>query len=127
MSHAPPEPGRRCDSLFAAPPGGIQVAEAVHFRGAEKSHMHASLLQQSHHVEHLAALRGPSKIRWIAHRVEELWRRRLSDDSVLEEPDGARRVRAARDQKREHRKPHAYKDEFSVARSRAQPRPPSTR
>ena len=34
------------------PPDGVEIAEAVHFRSAQKSDVYAALLKERHHVQH---------------------------------------------------------------------------
>ena len=101
--------------IVAVAPRRTQIAEAIDFRSTEKTHVHAALLQQTHDVEHRAALGRFVNIRGIAHGVEKFGGRRLANDAIFEKSDGPRRVRAARDEEGEHGKAHAYKNNFAVA------------
>jgi hypothetical protein len=106
--------GEALHFVVAMTPGGIEIAEAIDFRCAEKTYVNASLLQQTHHIEHLAALGGAANICGIAHGVKKLGRRRLANDSIFKKSNGTRRMRASRNQEREHRKAHAYEDDFPI-------------
>src|SRR5437667_10171521 len=54
--------------------GGVEIAEAVHFGGAEESEINASGLQQSHDAEHIQALGGAEDVRRIGHGVNQFGR-----------------------------------------------------
>ncbi len=96
-------------------PGSVQIAEAVHFRRAEKSDIHAALLQQRHHIEHLTALRGVKKIGRIAHGVKKFKRRCFADDAIFEKSHSARSVRTPGNQESQHRQTHSHEYQFPVA------------
>ncbi len=101
-------------AAVALPPDSVQVAEAVHFGGAQKTNLHASLLQQPHHVEHRAAKRRAAQVDRIAHSENRLIVGSLADDAVFVEPDGARRVRAFRHGKSQQRQAHPDEDPLAI-------------
>ena len=98
----------------AASPGGIQISKAIDFRGAEKTNVHAALLEQRHNVEHLAGLRGATQIRRIAHRIQQLRRRCFSDQSIFVKSDSIGRVGLLGDEKCEDRQSHADEHQLTV-------------
>ena len=95
-------------------PRGIQIAEAIDFGRAEKTELHAALLQKGHYVEHLAALSCAANIRWVGHGVKQFRRGSFANQAILVETDGARRMSPLRDEKCEHWQPHADEDEFAI-------------
>ena len=58
--------------IVAVTPRGIQVAEAINFRGTQKAHVDPALLKKAHDIEHLATLGCAQNIGGITHRVEKL-------------------------------------------------------
>ena len=78
-------------------PSGIQIAEAIYFSGAEKTELHAALLQERHHVEHLAALSCAANIRGIGHGIEQFGRRSFAYEAILVKTDSPGRMRPLRD------------------------------
>src|SRR5271156_6787791 len=107
--------GQALHFLVAVAPGGVEIAEAIYFGGAEKAYVHATLLQRAHHVEHSAALRGAAQIGRIAHGVEKFGGGSFAENAIFKKADGAGGMRAARDQEREHRQAHADENEFAIA------------
>src|SRR5580704_5309504 len=92
---------------IAMSPRAVQIAEAIHFRGTQKTHVDAALLQQAHHIEHLATLRRRAEVGRIAHSVEKFFGGSLADDPVFEETDSTRRMRSPRHKECQHRQPHS--------------------
>ena len=107
--------GQALHFFIAIAPGGVEIAEAIYFGCAEKADVHAALLQQTHHVEHGAALRCGAKIRWIAHSVEKLGGGSFAENAIFKQADCARSVRAAGYEKGKHRQAHANENQFTVA------------
>src|SRR5277367_4335005 len=107
--------GQALHFFVAMAPSGVEIAETIHFGGAEKADVHAALLQQAHHVEHRAALRGTAQIRRIAHGVEQFGGRSFAEHAIFKKAHRTRRVRAARDEEGEHRQAHADEYEFAIS------------
>jgi len=95
-------------------PGGIEISEAVNFGGAEEADVDASLLQEIHDVEHLAALGSAEDVRRVAHGVKQLGGGSLTNDAVFEQANRAGSMGAASDEKGEHGKAHADEDDFAI-------------
>jgi len=107
--------GQALHFVIAVAPGGVQVAEAIDFRRAEKADVDAALLEQAHHLEHLAALGSFENIRWVAHGVEQLGRGRFANNSVFKKSDGAGRMGSPRHEEGQHGQAHPNEDHFAIA------------
>ena len=55
---------------IALAPRAVEISEAIDLGGPEKTKVDAPLLEETHHVEHFATLRGAANIGGIAHREE---------------------------------------------------------
>ncbi len=69
--------------IVAVSPSGIQVAETIDFCCAEKTHVDAALLEQTHDVKHLAALGRAENIGGITHCVEKFGRGSFANDAIF--------------------------------------------
>ncbi len=69
-----------------AAPRCVEIAKAVDLRRAQKADVHAALLQQSHHRNHIPAIRSLKQIRRISHGVQKSRGRLFADDPVLKSP-----------------------------------------
>ena len=115
MSHAPPDPGKRCISRLRCPHVRIQIAEPIDFRGAQETHVHAALLQETHHVEHLPALRGTAEIRRIAHRVKNFGEGVSRMIPFSKRPIACGACVRLRHKECQHRQPHSDEHQLTIA------------
>jgi len=115
MSQAPPRSRKTHGMAITLAPRGVQVAEAVYLCGSQKADVHATLLEQAHHIEHGAGLRRAPKVWGIGHGVKQLRRGRFADDAVSNNPIALVGMGAFRHGKGNQRQPHADEDNLRVA------------
>src|SRR6266851_4617967 len=51
-------------------PGRVEISEPIYFRCSEEANIHAALLGQRHHGNHVAAKRGLEQVGRITHGVK---------------------------------------------------------
>ncbi len=95
--------------------GRVEIPVDVDLGAPDEARVHVAALQQTHQVDRARAPDRARDVRVVSHRVEELGRGLVANDSELEESDGIGCVRPLRDDERDEGQPHPDEDALPIA------------